>query len=229
MLLGRDVERRAVGRLLADARVGHSGVLALVGEAGIGKTALLDDAAELAEGMQILRARGIESEAAVPFAGLLELVRPALRALERVPAPQAAALQGALALRPGGAADRFAVGAATLSLLAAYAEEGPVLALVDDAHWLDPPSAEALLFAIRRLLADPVAVVLAVREGHASLLDGADVPTLEIGGLDRPGADELRAREAGARVAGDVADRMYEATAGNPLALLEAASEATKL
>jgi DNA-binding CsgD family transcriptional regulator len=229
MLLGRDGERRAVGRLLADARVGHSGVLALVGEAGIGKTALLDDAAAQADGMQILRARGIESEAAVPFAGLLELLRPALRALERVPAPQAAALQVALALRPGGAADRFAVGAATLSLLAAYAEQGPVLALVDDAHWLDPPSADALLFAIRRLLADPLAVVLAVREGHASLLDGADLPTLEVGGLGRTVAFELLAREAGAPVAGDVADRMYEATAGNPLALLEIASEATKL
>jgi len=229
MLLGRDVERRAIRRLLADARVGRSGVLALVGEAGIGKSALLDDAELLAEGMQILRARGIESEAAVPFAGLLELVRPALRALERVPAPQAAALEGALALRPSSATDRFAVGAATLSLLAAYAEEDPVLALVDDAHWLDPPSAEALLFAIRRLLADRVAVVLAVREGHASLLDGADLPTLEVGGLDRAVARELLGREAGAPVAGDVADRMYDATAGNPLALLEVASEVTRL
>jgi DNA-binding CsgD family transcriptional regulator len=229
MLLGREAERRAVGRLLADARIGRSGVLALVGEAGIGKTALLDDAAELAKGMQILRARGIESEAAVPFAGLLELVRPALRSLERVPAPQAAALQGALALRPGRASDRFAVGAATLSLLAAYAEQGPVLTLVDDAHWLDPPSAEAFLFAIRRLLADPVAVVLAVREGHASLLDGADLPMLQVGGLDRAVALQLLAREAGAPVARDVADRMYEATAGNPLALLEVASEATWL
>jgi DNA-binding CsgD family transcriptional regulator len=229
MLLGRDVERLALGRLLADARVGRSGVLALVGEAGIGKTALLDDAVDLAEGMQILRARGIESEAAVPFAGLLELVRPALRALDRVPAPQAAALQSALALRPGGAADRFAVGAATLSLLAAYAEDAPVLAVVDDAHWLDSPSADALLFAIRRLLADPVAVVLAVRQGHASLLDGADLPIHGIGGLDRQVALELLAREAGAPLAGDVADRMYEATAGNPLALLEVASEAARL
>ena len=89
MLLGRDGERLALRRLLADARVGRSGVLALVGEAGIGKTALLDDAAALAAGMQILRARGIESEADVPFAGLLELLRPALGALDRVPGPQA--------------------------------------------------------------------------------------------------------------------------------------------
>src|SRR5579863_7622115 len=196
MLLGRDGERLALRRLLADARVGKSGVLALVGEAGIGKTALLGAAAELAAGMQILRARGIESEAAVPFAGLLELVRPALGALDRVPGPQGDALQRALALRPGGATDRFAVGAATLSLLAAYAEEGPVLALIDDAHWLDPPSAEALLFAIRRLLADPVAVVLTVREGHASLLDGADLPVQRVGGLDRRVSLELLSRGA---------------------------------
>ena len=134
--------------------------------------------------MQILRARGIESEAAVPFAGLLELLRPALRALDRVPDPQAAALQGALALRPGGAGPlRGRRGDAEPARR--LRRGGPVLALVDDAHWLDPPSAEALLFAIRRLLADPVAVVLAVREGHASLLDGADLPMHRVGGLDR--------------------------------------------
>ncbi len=122
MLVGRDPERIALRRVLAEARAGRSAVLGLVGEAGIGKTALLTDAAEHADGMRILRARGIESEADVPFAGLLELLRPALGALVGVPAPQAAALQGALALRPGGAQDRFAVGAGTLSLLAAYAE-----------------------------------------------------------------------------------------------------------
>lgn len=229
MLLGRDGERLALSRLLADARVGRSGVLALVGEPGIGKTALLDETVELAGGMQVLRARGVESEAAVPFAGLLELVRPALRALDRVPAPQAVALQTALALRPGGASDRFAVGAATLSLLAAYAEDSPVLALVDDAHWLDSPSADALLFAIRRLLADRVAVVLAVRQGHASLLDGADLPIQNVSGLRRHVALELLAREARAPIPGEVADRMYEATAGNPLALLEVASQAASL
>jgi predicted ATPase len=87
--------------------------------------------------MRLLRARGIESEAHVPFAGLLELLRPALGVLSRIPRPQAVALESALALRPGAAKDRFAVGAATLSLLAAYAEESPLLVLVDDVHWLD--------------------------------------------------------------------------------------------
>jgi DNA-binding CsgD family transcriptional regulator len=227
MLVGRDPERLALRRVLADARIGHSGVLGLVGEPGIGKTALLEDARELAEGMNILRARGLESEANVPFAGLLEVLRPALGALDRVPPPQAAALEGALALRPGGAQDRFAVGAGTLSLLAAYAEEKPVLVLIDDAHWLDVPSAQALLFAIRRLLADAVAVLIAVRDGHSSLLDGADVPIHRVGGLDRHATLELLTREAGHSLAADVAERLYEATAGNPLGLLEVAPQAS--
>src|SRR5438034_4663388 len=127
MLVGREAERLALDHLLADARVGRSGVLGLVGEPGIGKTALLGYGAEQAEGMHVLRARGIESEANVPFAGLLELLRPALGALERIPPPQAQALAGALALAPAGEQARFAVGAATLSLLAAYAEDLPLL------------------------------------------------------------------------------------------------------
>jgi hypothetical protein len=114
--------------------------------------------------MQLLRARGIESEAQIPFASLLELLRPALAMLDHIPEPQAVALEGALALRPARAGERFAVGAATLSLLAHYAECGAVALLVDDAQWLDGPSAEALLFAVRRLVADPIAVLVAARE-----------------------------------------------------------------
>src|SRR2546423_11432917 len=141
MLVGRDAERRAIELAFTRARSGESATLALVGEPGIGKTELLDHAAGLAHGMHVLRARGIESEAQMPFASLLELLRPALALLERIPGPQAAALQNALALRAGTAQDRFAVGAATLSLLAAYGEEGPVAVLIDDAQWLDEPSA----------------------------------------------------------------------------------------
>src|SRR3954454_7505074 len=137
MLLGRDDERLALDRGVAQGRQGRSGVLSLVGEPGIGKTSLLDHAAAQAEGMQVLRARGIQSEAEVPFAGLAELLRPALPALDRIPRPQARALAGALALEPATAQDRFAVGAATLSLLSACAEELPVVVLVDDAHRLD--------------------------------------------------------------------------------------------
>src|SRR5215469_1766509 len=191
MLLGRDRERNAIEQALESARSGISATLALAGEPGIGKTALLDYAAERAAGMQLLRARGIESEAQIPFGSLLELIRPALVLLGKIPGPQAEALESALALRPGTAHDRFAVGAATLSLLAAYAEQAPVAVLVDDAQWLDGSSADALLFAFRRLVADPVAVVLTVRQGEPSLLDGADLPSLQLQGLNREWAAEL--------------------------------------
>jgi DNA-binding CsgD family transcriptional regulator len=224
MLLGREEERLALDRLLAEARDGRSGVLALVGEPGIGKTTLVDYAAERADGMRVLRARGVESEAEVPFAGLAELLRPALAALFRIPPPQAAALAGALALGPATAQDRFAVGAATLSLLSAFAEEAPLALLVDDAHLLDGSSAEALLFASRRLLADPIALVLAVREGEPSLLDGADLRVLHVTGLDRSSSAEL----LGDELTGEAVERVHRATGGNPLALLELAPEAAR-
>ena len=223
MLLGRDRERHDLEKVLADARLNSSAVMVLVGDVGIGKTTLLEYAAAQARaaGMRVLQARGIESEARVPFAGLLELLRPALPALDRIPEPQRAALEGALALRPATAQDRFAVGAATLNLLAAHAEDAPVAAFVDDAQWLDGSTADALLFAIRRLVADPIAVVVAVREGEPSFVDGAGLPTLRLGGLDRDAAAEL--------VGEDTVDRLYAATAGNPLALLELAPEAARL
>jgi DNA-binding CsgD family transcriptional regulator len=220
VLIGRDREREAIERALESAHSGTSATLALVGEAGIGKTALLDDAAERAVGMRVLRARGIESEAQIPFASLLELLRPALAILDRIPEPQAVALEGALALRRGPAQERFAVGAATLSLLAAYAEEGPVLILVDDAHWLDGSSAQALLFAFRRLVADPITVLIAVREGDPSLLDGADLPTLRLAGLSTGEAARLLHG-----LPPTAAERLHGATAGNPLALIELAAD----
>src|ERR1700729_2144569 len=191
MLLGRDLERAQIERALTQARSGTSATLALVGEPGIGKTPLLDDAARRAEGMSILRARGVESEAQIPFGSLLELLRPALVMLDQLPRPQAVALESALALRPASLQERFAVGAATLGLLAAYADSGPVAVLVDDAHLLDGSSAQALLFAFRRLVADPIAAVLTVREGEPSLLDGADLPTLRIGGVTPRGGGLL--------------------------------------
>jgi DNA-binding CsgD family transcriptional regulator len=224
MLLGREREREEIDRVLAKARSGTSATLALVGEAGIGKTVLLDYAAERASGMRILRARGIESEAQIPFASLLELVRPALVGLDKIPEPQAMALEGALALRPGLPQERFAVGAATLSLLAAYAEEAPVAVLVDDAHWLDEPSAQALLFAFRRLVADPIAVLIAVREGDPSLLDGADLPAHRLSGLSTEDAATLLHGLTAA-----AAERLHGATAGNPLALIELAGDVEEL
>ena len=221
MLLGRADERREIEQALAGARSGASAVLALTGEPGIGKTALLGYAAQRSTGMRLLRARGIESETQVPFGSLLELVRPALVLLDQIPAPQTAALEAALALRPAAAQDRFAVGAATLSLLAAYAEQAPVTVLVDDAQWLDGPSAAALLFAFRRLVADPVAVLIAVREGEPSLLDGADLPVIRLGGLS---LDEAALLAPG--LPPDAIGRLHQATAGNPLALGELATDA---
>jgi len=224
MLLGRDHERHGIEQALARARSGTSATLALLGEPGIGKTALLGYAAERATGMQVLRARGIESEAQIPFGSLLELLRPALGMLDAIPEPQAVALEGALALRRGAAQERFAVGAATLSVLAAYAEQAPVAVLVDDAQWLDVSSAQALLFAFRRLVADPIAVFIAIREGEPSLLDGADLPALRIGGLT---SDEAAKLMPG--LAPETAALLHRATAGNPLALLELAADAGDL
>ena len=219
MLVGRAHERREIERVLASARSGISATLALAGEPGIGKTALLDYAASRAAGMRLLRARGIESEAQIPFGSLLELIRPALPMLEQIPQPQAAALEGALALRPGATQERFAVGAATLSVLAAYAEQAPLVVLVDDAQWLDGSSAQALLFAFRRLVADPIAVFIAVRAGEPSLLDGADLPVFQIAGLS---SDESVTLVRG--LPQQTARRLHSVTAGNPLALLELAA-----
>jgi DNA-binding CsgD family transcriptional regulator len=229
VLVGRDREQSVIDQLLSAARSGRGEALAIVGEAGIGKSALLAYAEDRAAGMNILRARGIQSEAQIPFAGLFELLRPALASLTRIPQPQAAALEGALALRPARAEDRFAIGAATLSLLAAYAEQSPLLVTVDDAHWLDGSSANALLFAARRLVADPVLVLLAVREGEPSLLDDADLPRLHLDGLDRAASTELLRRRTPGRAENKVtkplADRLHRETGGNPLALLELSDE----
>lgn len=229
MLVGRDREQQVLAGALSDARAGRGSVLAIVGEPGIGKSALLAYAEEQAGGMNVLHARGVQSEAQIPFAGLFELLRPALGTIDRIPRPQAAALEGALALRPPRGEDRFAIGAATLSLLAAYAERSPLLVVVDDAHWLDGSSANALLFAARRLAADPVAIVLAVRQDEPSLLDGSDLPVLRLGGLDLAASVELLRRHASEPAlqtgAERAPDRLHRETGGNPLALLELAGE----
>jgi DNA-binding CsgD family transcriptional regulator len=219
MLFGRGRELERIGALLDGARAGVSGVVAVVGEAGIGKSSLLRWAAEQAHGMQVLRARGVQSEAHIPFAGLFELLRPALLEVEQLPEPQAAALESALALRTTSAHDRFAVGAATLGLLAAYAESSPVLVVVDDAQWLDGSSADALRFAVRRLVADPIAVVLGVRHGEPSLLDGSDLDRLRLAGLDLEATAQLLPPGTSA----ETAARLHRMTGGNPLALLELA------
>lgn len=223
-LIGRGVEQGSIAALISDAKASRSGVLALVGDPGMGKSALLDHAVLLADGMNVLRARGVQSEAQIPFAGLSELLRPALRHLDRLPDAQAAALQGALALVPARTEHRFAVGAATLTLLAAYAEDLPVLVVLDDVHWLDGSSANALSFAFRRLLVDPVAVLLSVRSGEQSLLDGSDLPYVRLDGLELDAAATLITDTAGP-VPDDLTHRLHRHTGGNPLALIQAAQE----
>ena len=228
MLVGREPERGIIRGLVAAARVGQSGCLVLTGEAGIGKTALLEDAVETAVGMRVLRATGSESESEVPFGALLQLLRPALVHLDRIPPPQAAALASALALRPGPEGDRFAVGAATLSLLSRYAEDGPVAVLVDDAHLLDLPSAQALTFAARRLTADPIAVLATVRDGPPVPFTTAGLPVLPVGGLSEPATAALLAATGRHPGAAAVA-RLHGLTGGNPLALVELADHADAL
>jgi DNA-binding CsgD family transcriptional regulator len=228
MLVGREAEQRLLERLVAGARVGRSSALVVTGEAGIGKTALLDHAVQLSSGMNVLRAAGNRSESDVAFAGLSQLLRPALGLLDAIPQPQADALGIALALRAGTAGSRFAVGAACLSLIARYAEDRPVLLVIDDAHELDQPSAEALAFVARRLMADCVALLFAARSDVATPLGSAGLPELPLPGLPIHDAEQLLAARAGGAVRTDQLIRLHDATGGNPLALLELAGEAKR-
>ena len=161
MLFGRDAERALIGALLDAARDSRSGALVLRGEAGVGKTALLEDARDRAADMHVLATRGVESESELPFAGLQQLLRPALRLVDGCPAPQAAALRRRSGSPTAAGQERFLVYSACLTLLSELAEEQPVLCLVDDAHWLDSGSADALLFVARRLGAEGVVLLFA--------------------------------------------------------------------
>jgi DNA-binding CsgD family transcriptional regulator len=219
VLIGRESECERLDELLYGARLGRSEALVIRGEAGIGKTALLDYAAGRAAGMTVVRALGVESEVEIEFSALLDVCRPLLDHLSDLPEQQADALRGALGLGPALALDRFAVGAATLGLLAAAAEANPVLVVVDDAQWLDPASADALLFATRRLEADRAAVLYATRDGDEQSLDAPGIESLSISGLQREDATILVRR--GVEIAPAVADRLYDETGGNPLALIE--------
>ena len=163
-LLGRSSECETLDRLLRTVQSGQSQVLVLRGEAGIGKTALLDYIAEQASGWRIVRAAGVQSEMELPFAGLHQLCGPMLDGLGDLPDPQRDALGEAFGLEAGGAPDHFLVALAVLSLLADGAEEQPLACVIDDAQWLDRASRQALAFVARRLLAERIAMVFAVRE-----------------------------------------------------------------
>jgi DNA-binding CsgD family transcriptional regulator len=221
VLYGRDAERAKIGALLEAARASRSGALVLRGQPGIGKTALLEDARERAVDMHVLSAQGVESESELPFAGLHQLIRPALHLLERLPGPQADALQGALGLAEGPGDERFLVSAACLTLLSELAERRPVLCLVDDAQWLDVPSADALLFVARRLDAEGIVMLFTAREPDIRRFEARELPNLELGGLDPKSAASLIARAATDDLPPSVLDHLVEQSGGNALALVE--------
>ncbi len=217
VLVGREGELRRVTTLLDEARRGRSGTLVVVGDAGVGKSALLSEGRALATDMRVLAATGVESESELPFASLHELFRPVLDRLPRIPASQAQALAAALALEEG-EPDALSVGAGTLSLLVEAADEAPVLVLLDDAQWLDSASAEALAFAARRLAGEELAILVALRSGSGTPFD--PLPRIELGPLGDDDARRLLGQRAEAVAVVDEA-RLLAAAAGNPLVLLE--------
>lgn len=222
MLHGRAAERAAIATLVDEAWASRGGALVLRGLPGVGKSALLADAVDRAEGMRVLRTQGVESESPLAFAALHRLLRPVTSALGQLPARQARALRAAFGEEEGDVdTDRFVVFLGALSLLAEAAEDAPVLAVVDDAHWLDDASAAALLFVARRVQAERIALLFAAREGDLRIFDGGDLPELAVGGLDREAAATLLAERAGVEVPPAVGAELVARTGGNPLALVE--------
>jgi DNA-binding CsgD family transcriptional regulator len=217
-LRGRRSECEVLDGLVEAARGGESRALVVRGEAGVGKTALLEYLSARASGCRVERAAGVESELELPFAGLHQLCAPMLDGLERLPGPQRDALRTTFGLSGGDVPDRFVVGLAVLSLLSEAAEEQPLVCVVDDAQWLDQESAQALGFAARRLGAESVALVFAVREPSEEF---AGLPELLVEGLSDGDARALLGSVIRGPVDERVRDRIMAETRGNPLALLE--------
>ena len=219
-LLGRGVECEALNRLLADSLAGRSGVKVLRGEAGVGKTALLDYLSDRVAGWHVARAVGVESEMEFAFSGLHQLCASMLDHLERLPAPQRDALATVFGLAVGAAPDRFLVGLATLTLFAEVAEKQPLVCVVDDAQWLDQASAQVLAFVGRRLLAERVALVCAARGGIGDdVLAG--LPQLLVRGLGDSDARALLLSHMHGPLDAAVCEQIITESHGNPLALLE--------
>jgi len=217
VLLGRESECDAIDRLLGEARNARSGALVVRGEPGIGKSALLHYAVAHAQGMRVLSGTGVEAESELPFAGLHQLLWPIAARAGDLPEVQAAALRSAFGLSPGAVEDRFLISVAVLGLLTAVADEEPLLCVVDDAHWLDAASAEALVFVARRVQADRIALLVAAREGDARRFEAPGLSELVLDGLHGADAGAL----LDSALPGTVRDELVRATGGNPLALLE--------
>src|SRR5215472_14107246 len=217
-LYGRRRECGVLDELLEQVRRGHSAVLVMHGEAGVGKTALLEYVARRARGCRLVRVTGVRSEMALAFAGLHQLCAPMLGRAERLPVPQRKALRTAFGLAEGPPPDRFLVGLAVLSLVSEMAGERPLVCVIDDEQWLDHASAQALGFVARRLAADPVGLVFAVRVPGKEL---AGLPELTVAGLAQADARVLLASALAGPLDARVRDLIVAETGGNPLALLE--------
>ena len=217
---GRPSERQALDRLLEAARAGRSGVLVIRGEAGVGKTALMRHAAGQAAGFRRAEIAGVESEMELPYAGLHQLCASLRGGVDALPGPQRDALRVALGYASGDPPDRFLVGLATLTLLAELAEEQPLLCLVDDFQWLDETSRQVLGFVARRLLAEPLAIVFAVRE-PSNDRHMAGLSELRLEGLGHDDAQALLATAVPGRLDERVRERIIAESRGNPLVLLE--------
>jgi DNA-binding CsgD family transcriptional regulator len=228
VLLDRALERGQIDRVLDLARQGRSAALVLQGEPGIGKTTLLDYAVESGRDFETVRVLGIESEAELGFAALHQLVLPFAAGLGSLPVPQRDALAGALGLRRADSPDRFLLALAALTILADAATRRPLLCIVDDAQWLDRESAGILGFIARRLSADAIAMLFAVRDlpGRTMGLEG--IPSVQIGGLPPEEAGQLLALAAAGRVDRGVSERIIAQTGGNPLGLIELGGELSR-
>lgn len=220
-LIGRDLERKQLAELIGGAG-DHGGALLVRGEAGVGKSTLLAEAIETAaeSGLRVLSATGCDAEQQLPFAGLHQLVYPFQSGIDALPAPQRAALATALGLADAPASSGFLVGLATLTLLAEAATDRPLLLVVDDAHWLDRPSAEALVFVARRLESEPIVVIAALRDDAGSPLARAGLPAMVLERLSESAAGELLDAVAPDLPAA-ARSRLLREAAGNPLALTE--------
>src|SRR5271166_650607 len=228
LLLDRKTEQQLLDRLLVAVREGLSRVLVLRGEPGIGKSILLEYAVEAAEGMQVAQVVGVESEMNLGFAGLHQLLIPFMRGLERLPTPQRDALGGAFGIVARAPSDLFLVGLATLTLLADAATEQPLLCVIDDAQWVDQASAGVLGFVARRLFADGIGMLFAVRAPNGRPVAFEGLPEVELRGLPDGDAHELLASVATGRLDERVEQRIVAETGGNPMALVELGRELTE-
>jgi DNA-binding CsgD family transcriptional regulator len=222
VLRARERETAVLSETLERARAGAGGALVVRGEAGVGKTSLLEWALERTNGCRVLRATGAEFEMELPFAGLHALCAPLLDGRERLPAPQREALEAAFGFRSGGSPDPLRAGMAALTLLSDAADDGPVVCVVDDAQWLDRASAQALAFAARRIGSDPVAMLFAVRE-PAVRSELVALPALPLEGLPASDARALFLSMVHARLDAQVIEQIVAEARGNPLALRELA------